>query len=112
MIDLTAGPEYADAYWPLVIYLASIIIYMFGITFQSVLLSVNKPVRILQVFLIGNAIYFVALMLLCSRYGVVGAAAAHVVYHLIWFAGMKLSINQYTIHMLPDQTAQQVGIIP
>lgn len=95
VIDLTAGPEYADAYWPLIVYLASIIVYMFGITFQSVLLSVNKPVRILQVFLIGNAIYFVALMVLCSRYGVIGAASAHVVYHLIWFAGMKLSINQF-----------------
>jgi O-antigen/teichoic acid export membrane protein len=99
-IDLTAGPEYASAYWPLIVYLASLIIYMFGISFQAVLLSANKPIRILQVFLVGNVIYFVAIVPLCSLYGVIGAATAHVVYYLVWFAGMKLSIDKF----LPKNT--------
>lgn len=102
-IELTVGPEFADAYWPLVVYLISITIYMFGISFQSVLLSVNEPGRILQVFLIGNVVYVIALVWLCSYFGAVGAAAAHVVYHTVWFIGMKVSINQF----LPRVTAQE-----
>jgi len=92
-IEMTAGEDYLGAYWPLVVYLISVTIYFFGISYQSVILSVNKPDLILWIYVAGNIVYFSSLVPLTSEFGVVGAAAAHVVYHTVWLISMKLIMD-------------------
>lgn len=93
-IGLTAGSDYLSAYWPLVIYLVSVSIYLFGISFQSAILSLNKPGIVLAIYIAGNVVYFLSLVPLAKWFGVAGAASAHVIYHVVWFLAMKINMDR------------------
>jgi O-antigen/teichoic acid export membrane protein len=95
VIDVTVGREFNEAYPVLLAYMTGYCIYMFGISFRPAILSIGHPERILLIHAISTVVYFVILVLLLDKVGIMGAAYAQIIFHSMSFIAMLSSLAQF-----------------
>lgn len=95
ILDVTVGREFSEAYPVLLVYMIGYCIFMFGISFRPAILSIGHPERILLIYTISTVVYFIFLVLLLDKMGIMGAAYAQIIFHSIWFIAMLISVVQF-----------------
>ncbi|MDN7023718.1 hypothetical protein FGU65_02200 [Methanoculleus sp. FWC-SCC1] len=90
VISFLFGTAYIQAYPIAVLYMATMIIAIFGFPLAPAMASIGMPRMTLQVHLLSLAVYFPLLVLFTQAFNLVGAVAAVAVYGLVWFAIMVI----------------------
>jgi O-antigen/teichoic acid export membrane protein len=85
---VVGGAGYGQAYWPLVLLIASYTFAMVGIGLHSVVLVTAGPGKVLKAHLLPFLVLLPVLPLATLQLGIVGAAGAQIVYETLWLAIM------------------------
>lgn len=114
VIRLTVGSIYVDSYFPILVYLAGVVISMATFHFQSTLLAMGRPAEIFRVTVWSTFIYLFILFWLTKKLNIMGAAFAFVGYQMLWSAWMgirikkRLSCFQDSQPMPKDAAAEEI----
>ncbi|HEX2257917.1 MAG TPA: lipopolysaccharide biosynthesis protein [Afifellaceae bacterium] len=88
VVLVAGGGDYGQAYWPLVLLVASCSIALSGIGLHSVVLVTAGPGKVLKAHLLPFLVLVPVLPLATLQFGIAGAAGAHIVYEALWLAIM------------------------
>jgi O-antigen/teichoic acid export membrane protein len=78
------GGDYAEAYEPTQIYLAAVAVQATTFAFHPAALAMDKPADSLYVLLAVTGVYFALLVPAIQLWSLQGAAAAYVVFYVVW----------------------------
>jgi O-antigen/teichoic acid export membrane protein len=106
ILTFLVGPDFGSAVAPLNIYMTACVLYLFGVALRPAMLSMERPGRILLIYVGAHLIYFPTLLALLPRLGVLGAAIAQLVFHGVWFVAMSSSVATLLGRSLETQPAR------
>jgi O-antigen/teichoic acid export membrane protein len=88
IIGLTFGPEYADAYQPLIWYALAVVIAIATVSFHLSLLAMGRPNTTFVVMTTCTVMYFILLYPFINLWGLVGVSIAYLTFYVIWVSVM------------------------
>lgn len=95
ILSIAAGEEFRQAWSVMVIFMFAFVIWGFAFCLSAGLLAIGRAGRILLVQIIAFIVFSPALYLLLTTIGLVGAAAAQVIYFAVYLLFMLLFFAKY-----------------
>jgi O-antigen/teichoic acid export membrane protein len=95
ILGIAAGAEYRQAWGVMIIFMFALVIWGFAFCLPAGLLAIGRAGKILLVEIISFAVFLPALYLLLTTIGLVGAAAAQVIYFAVYSLLMLLFFIKY-----------------
>jgi O-antigen/teichoic acid export membrane protein len=95
ILGITAGAEYIQAWSVMIVFMFALVMWGFSSYLSAGLLAMGKAGENLLVQIIAFAIFLPALYLLLVNIGLVGAAAAQVIYFAVYLLLMLLFFVKY-----------------
>jgi O-antigen/teichoic acid export membrane protein len=89
------GAEFDSTFIPMVIYLIGTFIGMATFPFHPTLMAVGRAGVSLAVLSASSVVYLSALYFGATRFGLSGAAAAYVLFYLVWATVMLVILHRY-----------------
>jgi O-antigen/teichoic acid export membrane protein len=83
-IRLVLGAEFVPAFAPGLVYLTGTLLSAATLAFQPAALALGIPQRSLRVLLASIVVYMFAFVTLGYRFGLMGAAAAYLIFYVMW----------------------------
>lgn len=84
LLTTVLGPEYLEAYHVIVLYTLGAAIAVVTFAFHPVLLAAQRPGVSFRVLLAASVVYLPTAVYMTHRLGATGAAAAFVVFYVVW----------------------------
>lgn len=106
LIEAVLGSPYLVIFEPMLIFLVGVTIAMGSFCFHPTLLALGRPKSSLQILLMSSLVHILLLFPLVSAIGLLGAAAAYVVFYAVWATLMAGSISRHMHEASCDSTRQ------
>lgn len=107
-LELIVGPEYLAAYVPMLVIMAGVVVFSFGVASRPALLTLGRADRILLVEVIVSVTFLPVLWLLLQHFAVLGVALAQLFASVIWLILMAFLIVRSMRTAEPAQTPRPV----
>lgn len=98
VINLVFGPEFLVIFWPTIVFLLGASLEVITISFHPTLLSYNKPGLSLKILSISSIFYFVVLVILVPKLGILGTSLSYLLFYIMWILLMYNSIKKVLNH--------------
>ncbi len=95
ILSIVAGVEYGQAWSVMIVFMFAFVIWGFTFCLPAGLLSIGKAREVLLVQIIAFIVFLLALYLLLTNVGLVGAAIAQVIYFIVYSLLMLLFFVKY-----------------
>jgi O-antigen/teichoic acid export membrane protein len=94
LLLISVGAEYADAFYPLLVYLVGVGLSMMSFAYQPAMLALGKAEEAFGILLWSTALYLTLLVFMTSQWGVIGACASYVLFYCVWTAWMYRGVKR------------------
>ena len=95
-MTLVLQPEYAEAYMATLVYLVAMGLALSGFAFHPAALAMDRPAESFGVLIACTVLYFATLGPLTVTLGLEGAAAAYILFYVVWFVALRWRL---AVHM-------------
>jgi O-antigen/teichoic acid export membrane protein len=94
VISVAFGSEFTAAWPAAMIFMLALVFGLAGLPLQPAMLAVGRPEVSFRINLLSTMVYLALIVPLTRFFGIEGAAAAYVLYYLIWVTTMKIRLRK------------------
>lgn len=104
LIELLAGPAFADASTLLTVQMGALCLTMCGTVMRSGVLAMGEPNTVLKAVVVSTVVFYASAVMLIPRFGAMGGNIAHILLGVTWLALLAAAIRK-GLAARPDRKA-------
>ncbi len=94
IITMAFGSEFTAAWPAAMIFMLALVFGLAGLPLQPAMLAIGRPEVSFRINLLSTLVYLALIVPLTRFFGIEGAAAAYVLYYMIWVTIMKIRLRK------------------